>query len=146
MREVVQDVAGHCILNSMSRTFRPRPGFGVALPAFTLGWMVCAAHAQAAAGPDSSIDPSQTRATDTVAREWLARTAAPSASIAIVEGGKLVYAQAYGNARLNPAVPATPSMRYAIDSVSKEFTAAAVLMLAQDKKLSLSDPVGRWFP
>jgi D-alanyl-D-alanine carboxypeptidase len=130
----------------MSRTFRPSPALRVALPVLALVGMVCASHAQATAAPGTSIDPSQARDIDTVAQEWLARTEAPSASIAVVEGGKLVYAQAYGNARLNPAIPAIPSMRYAIDSVSKEFTAAAVLMLAQEKKLSLSDPVGKWFP
>ena len=116
----------------MRRTFHLVPVFLLGVTLRTL------------AGP--AIDPSQAREIDAVAQEWLASTQAPSASIAVVEGGKLVYARAYGNARLNPAVPATPAMRYAIDSVSKEFTAAAVLMLAEDKKLSLSDPVGKWFP
>jgi D-alanyl-D-alanine carboxypeptidase len=41
---------------------------------------------------------------------------------------------------------ATPATRYAIDSVSKEFTAAAVLLLVEEGKLSLDDPAGKWFP
>jgi CubicO group peptidase (beta-lactamase class C family) len=47
---------------------------------------------------------------------------------------------------LNPKVPSTGSTRYAIDSVSKEFTAAAVLLLAEQGKLSLDDPIAKWFP
>ena len=67
-------------------------------------------------------------------------------SIALVQNGKLTYAHAYGNARLAPDRAATPSMRYAIDSVSKEFTAAAVLLLVEKGKLSLDDTAGKWFP
>jgi CubicO group peptidase (beta-lactamase class C family) len=47
---------------------------------------------------------------------------------------------------LNPKVPSTGATRYAIDSVSKEFTAAAVLLLAEQGKLSLDDPLAKWFP
>ena len=83
---------------------------------------------------------------DGIAREWLASTAAPSVSIAIVQGGRLAYAKAYGAARLHPKVLSTPSTRYAIDSVSKQFTAAAILLLAEQGLLSLDDPVSRWFP
>ena len=57
-------------------------------------------------------------------------TGVPSASVAVVQHGKLVYARAYGSARLatdsSPAVPATPEMRYSIGSISKQFTAAAI--------------------
>ena len=37
-------------------------------------------------------------------------------------------------------------MRYSIGSISKQFTAAAILLLAEERKLSLDDPVGRWLP
>jgi D-alanyl-D-alanine carboxypeptidase len=83
---------------------------------------------------------------DTVAAEWLKSTGAPSVSLAIVEHGALVYAKAYGRARLGPDAPAGTSVRYAIDSVSKEFTAAALLLLAQQGKLTLDDRLGKWLP
>ena len=83
---------------------------------------------------------------DTIAREVLARTGAPSASIAIVRDGRIVYANGYGSARLDPVTPAVPTMRYSIGSVSKQFTATAVLLLAERGKLSLSDKVSRWLP
>jgi CubicO group peptidase (beta-lactamase class C family) len=78
--------------------------------------------------------------------EWLAKSGAPSVSIAVASGGEVVYAKAYGAARLDPAKPATPATRYAIDSISKEFTAAAILKLQEQGKLSLDDDVGRYFP
>jgi CubicO group peptidase (beta-lactamase class C family) len=76
----------------------------------------------------------------------LAATGAPSASVAIVRDGAIVYEQAYGDGRINPTTAATPSMRYAIGSVSKQFTATAVLLLAEEGKLSLDDKVAKWFP
>ena len=51
--------------------------------------------------------------------EILAATGAPSASIAIVRGAEIVYEHGYGTARIDPQKAATPSMRYAIGSVSK---------------------------
>jgi CubicO group peptidase (beta-lactamase class C family) len=83
---------------------------------------------------------------DAAAAEVLEKTGAPSASIAIVRDGRTVYLQAYGNARLEPKLPAEPAMRYAIGSVSKQFTAAAILLLQQDGKLSLDDKVAKYFP
>ncbi len=88
----------------------------------------------------------QTRAIDDGIRDWLARTGAPSVSIAVVQDGRLAYARAYGRARLHPSQAATTRTRYAVDSVSKAFTAAAVLLLQQDNRLRLDDPVARYFP
>ncbi|HET9454888.1 MAG TPA: serine hydrolase domain-containing protein, partial [Gemmatimonadaceae bacterium] len=76
----------------------------------------------------------------------LAGTGAPSASVAIVRGGQIVYERAHGTGRIAPDVPAAPAMRYAIGSVSKQFTAAAVLLLAEEGKLALDDRVAKWFP
>ncbi|HEV7242710.1 MAG TPA: serine hydrolase domain-containing protein [Thermoanaerobaculia bacterium] len=83
---------------------------------------------------------------DAAVHEILAKTGAPSASIAIVKDGKIAYEQAYGLARVDPKTPATPAMRYSIGSVSKQFTAAAILLLAEEGKLSLDDRVVRWLP
>lgn len=83
---------------------------------------------------------------DRIARDALAKSGVPSASIAVVRDGTLVYARAYGDARLDPRTPATSAMRYSIGSISKEFTAAALLMLQQQGKLSLDDKVAKFFP
>jgi D-alanyl-D-alanine carboxypeptidase len=76
----------------------------------------------------------------------LARTGVPSASIALVREGKVAYVHAYGWAQLSPQRAATPSMRYAIGSVTKEFVATGILMLQEHGELSIEDPVGKWFP
>ena len=83
---------------------------------------------------------------DSITNQVLQSTGVPSASVAVVTHGRLAYANAYGAARLEPRVPATPDMRYAIGSISKQFTAVAILLLQQEGKLSLDDPVSRFIP
>jgi len=83
---------------------------------------------------------------DSVAKNVLAKTGVPSASIAIVKNGRISYLQAYGSARLDPETPAKPDMRYSIGSISKQFTAAAILMLQEQGKLSVDDKVGKFLP
>jgi CubicO group peptidase (beta-lactamase class C family) len=97
-----------------------------------------------------NLDPAIKAKIDRIAAQVLEQTGVPSASVVVVQGGKLVYTHAYGSARLAtdsaPAIPATPDMRYSIGSISKQFTAAAILMLAEDGKLSLDDAVGKYVP
>jgi D-alanyl-D-alanine carboxypeptidase len=83
---------------------------------------------------------------DDLEQKVLATTGVPSASLAVVKDGKIAYLQAYGNARLDPRAPASPAMRYSIGSISKQFTVAAILMLAEEGKLSLDDPVSKYVP
>jgi len=83
---------------------------------------------------------------DSVAVEVLAGTGAPSASVAVVRNGAVAYTNAYGKARLDPPMAAEPGMRYSIGSISKQFTAAAMLLLAERGKLKLDDTVDRWLP
>jgi CubicO group peptidase (beta-lactamase class C family) len=113
---------------------------------------LAAAHVQAQAPAQTveAIDPALRARIDRIAAEVLEETGVPSASVAVVKGGKLVYTHAYGSARLatgsSPAVPATVEMRYSIGSISKQFTAAAILLLQEDGKLSLDDAVGKYVP
>ncbi len=99
------------------------------------------AHAQPA------VDPGLAGRIDTIVREVLAEPGAPpSASVAVVKEGKIAYVQAYGNARLEPATPARVDMRYSIGSISKQFTALAILWAAEQGKLSIDDRVSRFLP
>ena len=97
-----------------------------------------------AAQTESSLSPQLRSSIDHIAQQVLKTTGVPSASIAIVQDGKLAYLQAYGSAKLDPQTAATPAMRYSIGSISKQFTAAAILMLAEEGKLSLDDPVAKY--
>lgn len=83
---------------------------------------------------------------DAVAAEVLESTGVPSASVAVVIDGRLAHVKAYGDARLEPRMPADVGMRYPIGSISKQFTAAALLLLQEEGKLSLDEPVGKYFP
>ncbi len=74
------------------------------------------------------------------------RTHVPSASVGIVQNGRITYTAAFGQARLSPPTPATPDMHYAIGSISKQFTTACILLLAEEGKLTLDDPVSKYFP
>lgn len=93
-----------------------------------------------------NLDPALKARIDSIASDVLKQTGVPSASVAIVKGGKLAYTHAYGSAHLDPALPATPDMRYSIGSISKQFTAAAILLLQEQGKLSLNDNVGKYVP
>lgn len=92
------------------------------------------------------LSPDSKAAIDKAVSDVLAKTGAPSASVAVVKDGKIAYERAYGTANLETKLAASPQMRYSIGSISKQFTATAVLLLAEDGKLSLDDKVVRWLP
>jgi CubicO group peptidase (beta-lactamase class C family) len=71
---------------------------------------------------------------------------AASVSVAVVENGQLAYAKAFGDADLAKHVAATPETRYAVGSISKQFTAAALLLAQEQGNVSIDDPVGKYFP
>jgi CubicO group peptidase (beta-lactamase class C family) len=98
------------------------------------------------AGASAALPKATEAAIDAQAQAVLAKTGAPSASIAVVKDGRIAYLKAYGAARLQPRIPAQTSTRYAIGSISKQFTATAILMLAEEGKLKLDDPVGKYVP
>ncbi len=94
--------------------------------------------------PSLSVDDQ--KKIDEIATQTLASMGVPSASIAVVKNGQIVYAHAYGDANLETKTPAQPEMQYCIGSISKQFTATAILMLAEQGKLSLDDPVSKFVP
>jgi CubicO group peptidase (beta-lactamase class C family) len=83
-------------------------------------------------------------AIDRLVTKTLADTGVPSASIAIVRDGRIVLTKAWGKA--NEGLPASPALPYQIASNSKQFTAMAMLLLEDEGKLSLSDPVAKYLP
>lgn len=88
------------------------------------------------------LDPAEEKKiSDTVVK-----SGAPSVSVAVVQNGKLTYAKAFGKASLDPARVADSNTRYAVGSISKQFTVAAILLIAEHGKLSLDDKVSKYFP
>jgi len=76
----------------------------------------------------------------------LAASGAPSVSVAVVRNGEIAYAKAFGKANIAENRTADAATRYAVGSVSKQFTAAALLLLEEQGKISLDDKVSNYFP
>ena len=70
----------------------------------------------------------------------------PGASLAVIRKEEIIYKKGYGSANLEYDIPITPSTVFHVASVSKQFTAFAVAMLAQQGKLSLDDDIRRHLP
>src|SRR4051812_7784993 len=70
----------------------------------------------------------------------------PGLSLAVVRDGKVIKAQGYGLANLELKVPATKASVYEIGSTTKQFTAAAIMLLVEDGRLRLEDSVRQFFP
>ncbi len=110
------------------------------------------AGATAGAAPAGAIAP--TIAAAPVSPAWLDSVAGRYAtgqhlialSVAVAQDGKPIFAKAYGLASVADKVPATPETEFAIGSVTKEFTCTAALLLADSGKLSMRDPVAKYFP
>lgn len=70
----------------------------------------------------------------------------PGGVVGIIKDGKLIFQKAYGLANFETKEPNTTSTMFNLGSVSKQFTAAAVLLLAKEKKLSIKDDIRKYIP
>jgi CubicO group peptidase (beta-lactamase class C family) len=70
----------------------------------------------------------------------------PGASLLVVRNGKSVVRRSYGQSNIEDRIATTPQTNYRLASVTKQFTAAAILLLVQDGKLALDDPLKKWLP
>ncbi len=76
----------------------------------------------------------------------VAKQAPPSISIAVVKDKQVVYSNAFGHADADQKIPATPDTVYQWWSITKLFTAVAILQLQEKKQLSIDDPVLKYLP
>lgn len=65
-------------------------------------------------------------------------------SVLVAERGKILIDTAYGFANMELGVTNTPDTRFRVASITKQFTAMAIMMLAEDGKLAVGDPVSKW--
>src|SRR5215470_9955031 len=70
----------------------------------------------------------------------------PGCALGVIKDGKLVYARGYGMANLEHNIPNGPQIVYDIGSMSKQFTAASILLLAVQDKISLDDDARKYIP
>ena len=97
------------------------------------------AHAQ-------QLVPIDTARVDSIIRTQMADKHIIGVSVGIMQNGKVVFARGYGVADLESGRPVTPRTMFGIGSVTKQFTCSALLMLEERKKLSMRDPVSKYFP
>lgn len=91
--------------------------------------------------PAATADP-----VDDYVRGVMAAKKLPGASVAILRSGTVVKIQGYGLANIELDTPATPDTIYQSGSLGKQFTAAGILLLAEDGKLALDDRLAKHFP
>ncbi len=82
---------------------------------------------------------------DQLFSEWNTKTS-PGCTLAVIRDGRIIYERGYGMARLEDDIPLTPDKIFDIGSVSKQFTAACVVLLAEDGQISLDDDVRKYIP
>ena len=113
--------------------------------AFILFFIACTTinKSSAQALPDSTI-----KKIDGFFKQWDNATT-PGCTIGIVMNDQLVYAKGFGLANLEYGIPNTPQTIFHMASISKQFTAYSIILLAQQGKLSLDDDIHKylpWFP
>ena len=101
---------------------------------------VLAAALLTACAPDRPVSPALARGIDAVFAD-LDRPGSPGASVSVIRDGDIIYSRGYGHAQIEHGVPVTPATVFHVASVSKQFTAMAVTMLAAEGALGLDDPV-----
>lgn len=125
---------------------------------FVLVWAagpIAGAHAQAAkpaeprgAAPKTG-DPPRTfdvKSIDAYVSAQVREQGFPGLSLTIVRAGKVVLAKGYGRRVLETNAPVEPQTAFAVGSVTKQFTCACILLLAEDGKLSVDDRVSKYYP
>lgn len=81
---------------------------------------------------------------DALVQAHMADRHIPGVAVAIVRDGKIVHAKGYGLANVELNVPATPDTIFQSGSVGKQFTAALAMILVEEGKIALDDPVSRY--
>src|SRR5262245_13105692 len=114
---------------------RSRPFLALALVLVT--WRSLAAQPARPAAANDTVDR-------LVAAE-MARMHIPGVALAVVRAGKVIKSKGYGHADLEQGIPVTQEAVFKIGSVSKQFLATGIMLLAQDGRLSIDDPVAKYF-
>ena len=112
-------------------------GVTTPIPVLTLVFLAGCAVATGLPAPQQS-------AIDALFRDYAG--AVPGASVIVMRDGRVLYAHAYGLANLNPPTPATPATDYRLASLTKEFTALSIMLLAKDGKLRYDEAIGYLLP
>jgi CubicO group peptidase (beta-lactamase class C family) len=127
------------------RLRRRLPRIGIALSFYLLIAPHFAAAAPLPAKAKSTAPTSADKKINALFKDWNSAST-PGASVAVIHHGKLVFAKGYGLANLEYNIPIKPDTVFHVASVSKQFTAMAVVLLELDGKLSIDDDIHRYLP
>ena len=115
-------------------TARLTLGFAVTLAILSPSW-------SAAAVPEGAI-----AAIDRIASEGIDQHKVASYAVGVVKDGQTVLARGYGFADLENDTPASAETIYRLGSITKQFTAMAIMLLVEEGKLSVDDEITEFFP
>jgi CubicO group peptidase (beta-lactamase class C family) len=101
----------------------------------------CSAPPLGAQPAPAGVTPAQGAAIDSFVRRTMQARRVPGVAVAVVQDGHVVYRRAFGVANLETATPLAPDAVFELASVTKEFTAAAIMMLVEAGKVGLDTPV-----
>jgi CubicO group peptidase (beta-lactamase class C family) len=93
----------------------------------------------------AAAQPDYTARVDSFFSAWN-NAESPGCAVGVSQNGRTVLSRAYGEANLEHDIPNTPATIFEAGSVSKQFTAAAIVLLARQGKLSLDDDIRRYIP
>ncbi len=124
----------------MGKIFRRAvPGLWLLLP------ILCGVLPVVHADDEETVDPS-IAAIDLFVRQEMAQQRIPGLSLAVTINNELIFTKGYGQANVELQTPALAESVYEVASITKQFTAVAILLLVQDHKLALEDTLGRLLP
>jgi D-alanyl-D-alanine carboxypeptidase len=98
------------------------------------------------ATPTLTVPAIDVNEVDSLIRRVVAEKRLVGLSVGVMQDGKVVLAKGYGFRSLEPKLPVTPTTMFGIGSVTKQFTCSSALLLEQEGKLSMNDPVAKYFP
>ena len=122
-----------------------RLGFALVAICLMLGIATCASAQTVATAAPSAPYASANANADRQAKEWIAR-GIPGLALAVAVRGKIVYSETFGYADLEERAPVWPTTKFRIGSISKPFTAVALMQLVEAGKLDLDAPVQKYVP
>ncbi len=113
---------------------------------FVLAGSLITSGCSSGSAPSESVETGVGNAAiDAIFADW-DQPGMPGCAVAVAQKGELLYAAGYGFANLDYDIPITPDTVFDVASVTKQFVAASINMLALDGKLSLDDDVRTWLP
>jgi CubicO group peptidase (beta-lactamase class C family) len=108
-------------------------------PTFLLMSVLCG-------GASATVGDAMLKEIDRFVSTEMSRQKIPGMAVAVVKNGKVMVAKGYGFANLEHEVPVTAHSIFQAGSVGKQFTAAAIMLLAEQGKLRLDDPIASYLP